>query len=67
MQKKRRPLRRQARTRTRALEKRVAKLEKNTLTERLKDVFTGAALLSALITRKPLGEYGEIIKERLRQ
>lgn len=66
MQKKRRHTRKQTKAKGEGLEERVAKLEKNTLTERLKDAFTGAALFSAIITGKHPREYVEIIKERLR-
>lgn len=66
MRKKRRRARKQSKTRSEALERRVEKLEKNTITNRLRDVFTGAALLSAFLTGKPASEYGEIIMENLR-
>jgi predicted butyrate kinase (DUF1464 family) len=65
MQKKRRHARKQSKPRGEGLEERVTKLEKNSFVERVKDVFTGAALFSAIITGKHPREYVEIIKERL--
>ena len=66
--KKRRPARKQ--TRTQALEKRVARLEKqskakSTLVEHLKTVGTGAAIFSALYTHKGPREILALVKERL--